>query len=42
MFAGNNGEVDENDGKFSEPVKNAVEKGEIAHYAQFLLFPQSF
>ena len=28
--------------KFSKLVKNAVGKGEIAHYEQFLLFPQCF
>ena len=26
----------------AERVKNAVEKGEIARYEQFLLFPKSF
>ena len=26
----------------SERVKNTVGKGEIAHYKQFLLFPQCF
>ena len=25
-----------------KPVENTVGKGEIAHYEQFLLFPQSF
>ena len=33
---------DENGGKFSKRVENNVGKGEIAHYEQFLLFPQSF
>ena len=28
--------------KFSKGVENTVRKGEIAHYEQFLLFPQSF
>ena len=28
--------------KVSERVENAVGKGKIAHYEQFLLFPQSF
>ena len=35
-------EYDENREKFPERVKNAVQKGEIARYEQFLLFPQSF
>ena len=30
---------DENSGKFIKRVENTVEKGEIAHYEQFLLFP---
>ena len=30
---------DENGGKFSERLENAVGKGEIARYEQFLLFP---
>ena len=41
-FAYDNFEVDENGGKFSERAENAVGKGEIARYEQFLLFPQSF
>ena len=41
-FADDNFEVDENSGKFSERVENAVGKGEIARYEQFLLFPQRF
>ena len=28
--------------KFSKRVENTVGKGEIAHYEQFLLFPQCF
>ena len=28
--------------KSQKPVENTVGKGEIAHYEQFLLFPQSF
>ena len=40
-FADNNFEVDENGEKFSKRVENAVGKGEIARYEQFLLFPQS-
>ena len=27
---------------FSKQVENTVGKGEIAHYEQFLLFPQCF
>ena len=41
-FADNNFEFNENDGKFFERVGNAVGKGELAHYEQFLLLPQSF
>ena len=33
---------DENGRKFSKTVENTVEKGEIAHYEQFLLFLQCF
>ena len=32
----------ENGRKFSDKVENTVGKGEIAHYKQFLLFPQCF
>ena len=32
----------ENSRKFSKWVENTVGKGEIAHYEQFLLFPQCF
>ena len=32
----------ENGRKFSKLVENTVEKGEIACYEQFLLFPQCF
>ena len=41
-FADDNFRFDENGRKFSKWVKNAVGKGEIAHYQQFLLFPQCF
>ena len=41
-FAEDNLKFDENDRKFSNPVENTVGKGEIAHYEQFLLFPQCF
>ena len=40
--ADDNFEFDENSRKFSEGVENTVGKGEIAHYEQFLLFPQCF
>ena len=33
---------DYNSRKFSKQVENTVGKGEIAHYEQFLLFPQCF
>ena len=33
---------DGNGGEFSKRVVNTVGKGEIAHYEQFLLFPQCF
>ena len=33
---------DENVGKFSKREENTGGKGEIAHYEQFLLFPQCF
>ena len=41
-FADNNNKFDENCRKFSKRVENTVEKGEIARYEQFLLFPQCF
>ena len=41
-FADHNFKFDENGRKFTKPVKNTVEKGEIACYEQFLLFPQCF
>ena len=41
-FADDNFKCDENGEKFSKWVENAVEKGEIARYEQFLLFPQRF
>ena len=41
-FADDNFKFDENGRKFSERVENTVGKGEIAHYEQFLLFPQCF
>ena len=40
--ADDNFKVDENIRKFSKWVENTVGKGEIAHYEQFLLFPQCF
>ena len=39
-FADNNFKLDENDIWYFKRVKNAVGKGEIASYEQFLLFPQ--
>ena len=41
-FADDNLKFDENDRKLFEPVEKTVGKGEIAHYKQFLLFPQCF
>ena len=41
-FADNNFKSDENERKSSKQVENTVEKGEIACYEQFLLFPQCF
>ena len=41
-FADDNFKFDENGKKFFKRVKNTVEKEEIAHYQQFLLFPQCF
>ena len=37
--ADDNVKFDENSRKFSKRIENAVGKGEIAHYGQFLLFP---
>ena len=37
-----NFKFDKNGKKFSRQVENTVGKGEIAHYEQFLLFPQCF
>ena len=42
MFAEDNFKFDENGRKLSKRVENTVGKGEIAHYEQFLLFPQCF
>ena len=41
-FAEDNFKLDENGRKFFQWVENAVGKGEIARYEQFLLFPQCF
>ena len=41
-FADDNFRFDENGRKLSKQVENTVGKGEIAHYEQFLLFPQCF
>ena len=41
-FAVGNFKFYENGGKFSKSIENAVGKGEIACYKQFLLFPTVF
>ena len=41
-FPDDNFNYDENGRKLSKRVENTVEKGEIARYEQFLLFPQCF
>ena len=41
-FADDNFKFDKNGSKLSKRVENTVGKGEIAHYEQFLLFPQCF
>ena len=41
-LADDNFKFNENGRKFSKQVENAVGKGEIARYKQFLLFPQCF
>ena len=41
-FADNNFKFDKNGSKLPRWVENTVGKGEIAHYEQFLLFPQRF
>ena len=41
-FADDNFKFDENGRKLFKRVENTVGKGEIAHYEQFLLFPQCF
>ena len=41
-FADDNSKFDENGKRLSKRVENTVGKGEIAHYEQFLLFPQCF
>ena len=42
QFTDDNFKFDENSRRFSKQVENTVGKGEIAHYKQFLLFPQCF
>ena len=42
MFADENSEVDKMGRNFARWVENTMGKGEIAHYEQFLLFPQFF
>ena len=41
-LADNSFKFDENGRKLSKQVENTEGKGEIAHYEQFLLFPQCF
>ena len=41
-FADDNSKFDQNGKKFPKMIENAVEKGEIARYEQFLLFPTVF
>ena len=41
-FTNDNFNFDENGRQFFKWVENTVEKGEIVHYKQFLLFPQCF
>ena len=41
-FADDNSKFDANGKELSKRVENTVVKGEIAHYKQFLLFPQCF
>ena len=41
-FADDNFKFDGNGTKLSKEVENTVEKGEIARYEQYLLFPQCF
>ena len=41
-FADGNFKFDDNGRKLSKRVENTEGKGEIAHCAQFLLFPQCF
>ena len=42
QYADDNFEFDVNSRKFSKLKGNTMGKGEIAHYKQFLLFPQCF
>ena len=41
-FADDNSKFDENGREFSKKEEKAMGKREIAHYQQFLLFPQRF
>ena len=41
-FANDNFKFDENGRKLFKRLENTVGKGEIAHYEQFLFFPQCF
>ena len=42
QFPDDNFKFDENSRKFSKQLENNMGKREIAHYEQFLLFPQCF
>ena len=42
QFADDNFKFDENSRNFSKQVENTVDKGKIARYEEFLLFPQCF
>ena len=42
QFADDNSKFEENGKKLSKRVEYTVGKGEIAHYEQFLFFPQCF
>ena len=41
-FADDNFEYDENCREFSKRIEKTVGNGKIAHYEQFLLYPQCF
>ena len=41
LFADDNFKFEKNGRRLSKRIENTVGKGEIAHYQQFLLFPQA-